>query len=167
MTSYRIIETKLGFIGVAGRNGKLLRSTLPKSTREMAFDAVREGLDASAVEDEAGFDGLAGKLRTYAEGAKVDFSDVPVDVQAYGLFHRAALSACRRIPHGQVASYRDVARAAGSEKACRAVGTAMAGNRTPIVIPCHRVIASGGRIGGFSTDLEWKRDLLRLEGVDI
>lgn len=167
MMTYCIIDTKIGFIALAGRNGKLLRSTLPKSTREEALGAIREGLDASAVEDEAGFGDLAGRLRAYAEGTSVDFSDVPVDFQAYGPFHRAALHACQLIPRGQVASYRDLARAAGSERACRAVGTAMASNRTPIIIPCHRVIATGGKIGGFSADLEWKRDLLRLEGVDI
>lgn len=167
MITYRIIETRLGFIALANRNGKLIRSTLPKPTREEALDTIKEGLDASAVEGEVGFGDLPDRLEAYARGEKVDFSDVCVDLQAYGPFHRTALLACQRIPHGRLASYRDLARAAGSERACRAVGTAMATNRMPIIIPCHRVIASGGRIGGFSSGLEWKRELLKLEGVDI
>ncbi|MCE5197673.1 MAG: MGMT family protein [Armatimonadota bacterium] len=167
MQNYCVVETRIGFVALVGSGGKLVRSTLPKASREEAITALGAGLTESAVEDECAFGSLPGMLRDYGEGKQVDFSNVPVDLSAFGKFHAAALSACQKIPYGQLITYADLARAAGVERACRAAGSAMAANRTPIIIPCHRVVASGGRIGGFSSGLEWKRSLLKLEGVDI
>ncbi len=82
-------------------------------------------------------------------------------------FQRRAWRALRKVPFGCVVSYGDLARMAGRPGAARAVGGAMGANPLPIVVPCHRVIASGGRIGGFGCGLEWKRFLLGLEGVKI
>ncbi|MHB9038266.1 MAG: methylated-DNA--[protein]-cysteine S-methyltransferase [Armatimonadota bacterium] len=164
MKSYCVVETKLGFIALAGVDGQLTRCTLPQLTRELALGA---GFDASYVEDCDTFGDLPCMLRDYAEGKRVDFSDVPVDLSTYGDFHAAALRACQKIPHGTLVTYGALARMSGSERAARAVGSAMSGNNMPIIIPCHRVVASGGRVGGFSAGLEWKRTLLRLEGVDI
>ncbi len=69
------------------------------------------------------------------------------------------------IPFGNVASYGQVAKAIGMQGAARAVGQALGNNPVAIVIPCHRVIASDGSLGGFSSGLNWKRKLLRHEGV--
>ena len=90
-----------------------------------------------------------------------------MDVSGFGRFHAAAMLAAQRIPYGTLVTYGELARMAGNEKAARAAGSAMAGNPMPIIIPCHRVVAAGRRIGGFSAGLEWKRSLLELEGVDI
>lgn len=167
MAVFCVVETNIGFIGLVAEDGALTHSSLPKDTREDAFEAIREGLSGEVVEDEAGFGKLPELLRRYATGNRVDFSGVRVDLSGYGPFHKSVLMACQRIGHGEIVTYRDLARLAGSEKAARAAGTAMATNRIPLIIPCHRVLASGGRIGGFSSGLEWKRKLLRLEGVDI
>lgn len=83
---------------------------------------------------------------------------------AGGRFRARVLAAVRRIPPGRVATYGDVAAAAGSPRACRAVGNIMRECRVPGV-PCHRVIAAGGRLGGYGGSLQLKRDLLRAEGI--
>lgn len=76
------------------------------------------------------------------------------------------ISVVRRIPPGRVATYGDVAAAAGNARACRAVGNIMRDCRAPGV-PCHRVIAAGGKLGGYGGNLELKRALLRAEGVRV
>lgn len=81
-------------------------------------------------------------------------------------FRSRVLSVVRRIPAGRVATYGDVAELAGAPRAARAVGTVMRDCRDPRV-PCHRVIAAGGGLGGYGSFLHLKRDLLRAEGVDV
>lgn len=127
---------------------------------------VEAGLSEGSVEDRNAFGDLPGRLTWYFAGERVDFSDVEIDVSSQGPFHGAVQRAAQRIPYGQLVTYRDLAKMAGNERAARAAGTAMARNDVPIIVPCHRVVASGG-IGGFALGLEWKRTLLRLEGVDI
>lgn len=80
-------------------------------------------------------------------------------------FQRAVVEAVRRIPPGRVATYSVVASAAGFPGAARGVGRVMAANRTPILVPCHRVVRSDLTLGGFSGGVELKRELLRAEGV--
>jgi O-6-methylguanine DNA methyltransferase len=81
-------------------------------------------------------------------------------------FCRLVLSAVRRIPAGRVATYGDVAAVAGKPRASRAVGNIMRGCREPGV-PCHRVIAAGGLLGGYGGNLQIKRELLRAEGINV
>ncbi|HJR59177.1 MAG TPA: MGMT family protein [Vicinamibacterales bacterium] len=83
-----------------------------------------------------------------------------------GAFRAKVLSVVRRIPPGRVATYGDVAAAAGSPRASRAVGNIMRECRSQAV-PCHRVIAAGGRLGGFGGNLQLKRELLRAEGIFV
>jgi methylated-DNA-[protein]-cysteine S-methyltransferase len=80
-------------------------------------------------------------------------------------FGRRVLQATSRIPYGSVSSYKLVAGEAGSPRAYRAAGTALSGNPIPIVVPCHRVLHSGGGIGGYTGGLDRKRTLLAMEGV--
>ena len=103
-------------------------------------------------------DYFAGKPTKFA--VDIDFTDHPP-------FREAVLRACRRIPYGKTASYADLARAVGKPRAARAVGTAMAHNPVPLVIPCHRVVRSDGSLGGFSTPrgVKEKKRLLLLEGA--
>lgn len=86
--------------------------------------------------------------------------------QALGLFTRRVLSVVRRIPAGRVSTYGDVAAAAGRPRAARAVGNIMRGC-TARDVPCHRVIAAAGGLGGFGGRLEMKRALLRAEGIPV
>jgi len=101
-------------------------------------------------------DYLAGKLRRFA---------CPVDLAAVrSSFQRRVLQACRRIPYGRTVSYGELAAAVGSPGAARAVGQALGRNPVPLVVPCHRVVAADGSLGGFSAGVSLKRKLLLLEG---
>lgn len=99
---------------------------------------------------------------------KLDRFDLPL-APGGTAFQAAVWAAMCEIPLGQTATYQDLARAAGSPKGFRAVGMACGKNPIPIVIPCHRVLATGGKPGGYSGDggLETKEILLKLEGVDL
>jgi len=107
-----------------------------------------------------------GQLSEYASGRRRIFT-VPIDLDVRTTFTTAILAACARIPFGAVASYGDLATQVGSPGAARAVGQAMGSNPLPIVIPCHRVVASGGRLGGFSPGGALKTELLAHEGVAV
>jgi methylated-DNA-[protein]-cysteine S-methyltransferase len=108
---------------------------------------------------------LAERLKAYARGKHVDFDDFPLDFAGLTPFRRAVTEACRKIGYGKVISYRELARRAGHPDAARAVGQVMATNRWPIIVPCHRIIASGGSLGGYSAPngLMLKKRLLALE----
>lgn len=108
---------------------------------------------------------LGQDLKDLLMGKNVCFS-CPMDMSGYTTFTRKVLLAAFDIPHGHVVTYKGLAVLAGSPRGARAVGNAMAGNRTPLVIPCHRVICTGGRLGGFSGGLGWKKKLLALEKVE-
>jgi methylated-DNA-[protein]-cysteine S-methyltransferase len=87
------------------------------------------------------------------------------DLSVFTEFERAVMLTVAEIPRGRVATYGEVARAIGKEKAARAVGNALAKNPYPIVIPCHRVVKSDLSLGGYSGGVEKKRRLLEEEGV--
>lgn len=109
-------------------------------------------------------------LERYFAGEAVSFDlDVDAYAEAVGLtaFERATYAALAQIPRGSVVSYGDLATAAGSPRAYRAVGSAMARNRLPVILPCHRVIRSDGDLGQYGDDPVWKERLLTLEGVRL
>ncbi len=112
---------------------------------------------------------LADRLLRFLSGAWDDFLDVQVDDGGITPFQLGVRRQCRSIVPGQTVSYGELAEAVGSPGAARAVGSAMAKNRIPLIVPCHRVLPRGGGLGGFSapTGQKLKRRLLRIEGVDI
>ena len=107
---------------------------------------------------------LTRALQRYAAGHVVRFK-VPLDLSAGTPFQRSVWRTLTRIPRGQTRSYAWVAKQIGNPRATRAVGAACGANPVPIIVPCHRVIASDGSIGGFSSGLRLKRRLLKLEGI--
>jgi methylated-DNA-[protein]-cysteine S-methyltransferase len=108
----------------------------------------------------------AGVLRAYLAGEGVDPTVLPVDPEGTQ-FQRRVWSALRLIPRGDVRSYASVANDIGSPRGMRAVGAANGRNPIAIVVPCHRVVEAGFRIGGYSGGLHLKRFLLELEGVKV
>jgi len=105
-------------------------------------------------------------LDDYFAGEVVDLSDIPVDL--YGSdFQVQVWEALRRVPHGKVRSYAGIASDIGNARAMRAVGMANSKNPIAIVVPCHRVVEQGNKLGGYSGGLDAKRFLLRLEGARI
>jgi len=107
---------------------------------------------------------LAGDMKRYLAGEKVSFDRYELDYSGYTEFQRHVLQTARKIPHGEIRSYGEVAKAAGKPRACRAVGSTMANNRICIIVPCHRVVGANG-IGGFTGSLDTKIALLELEGI--
>jgi len=105
---------------------------------------------------------LSRELKLFFAGERVDFA-VPVDWAGYTPFQAAVLRYTAAIPYGVVAGYGQVAAAIGSPRAARAVGGALHINRTPVVVPCHRVVGADGRLVGFGGGLERKKALLNLE----
>lgn len=109
---------------------------------------------------------VARELREYFSGRRRAFTS-PVDLAGEPPFRRRVLEALCRVPFGATTTYGELARATGSPKAARAVGQAVGANPVPVVVPCHRVLAADGRIGGFGLGLDAKRKLLEIEGVGI
>lgn len=107
---------------------------------------------------------LAGDFERYFRGERVEWERYPVDLESYPPFQRRVLEAVRAIPFGAVCTYREAAARAGSLRAWRAAGQALKANRTPVLVPCHRVISAAGAPGGWSGAPGWKEYLLKLEG---
>jgi methylated-DNA-[protein]-cysteine S-methyltransferase len=163
MRRYRTIETPGGPFAIVQDDDGALQSTWVGQDPSKRL--------GNAVEDMTLLADIITRLESYFAGALVAFDDVPVP--AGPAFHRACWSACRAIPRGQTRTYGQLADLAGSPRAARAAGQAMRSNPLPVIVPCHRVVASHGRIGGFggSQDLDGpllslKRILLEIEGAE-
>lgn len=163
---YRLVDVPGGHFAFVTRNNTLVATFLPASEpTQRRIIAVRF---PDAVEDLRLFPAFEAAVRFYFSGMAVQF-DIPLALDDVPPFHHRVYEQCRRIPFGRTASYQDLARAAGNERAVRAVGSAMARNRLPLVVPCHRVLRADGSIGGFSSPegIEQKKRMLRLEGIDL
>ena len=128
---------------------------------EKQYDApVYFGLDETKV--------ALDEIKNYLDGQRTNF-DLPTDISILTEFQQQVLQATQQIPRGRIATYMDIARKIGNPKAVRAVGQALGRNPIPIVIPCHRVIASNGSLGGYSGGggLKTKAKLLQLEGANL
>ncbi len=158
---YAVFTTSMGWVGVSGSDKGLLCIALPQRSAQQARHLLGEGLNC-AVRSGDCFGDLIGRLQTYFDGGKTTFPD-ELDLSRATLFQRRVWEATRLIPYGETRSYAWVAQQVGKSRAARAVGQALAKNPLPVIIPCHRVIASGGKLGGFSDGVEMKRRLLHLE----
>ena len=119
-------------------------------------------LDAPQVDDDALLVRTAAQLQAYFDGASESF-DLPLDLQG-SAFQRAVWAALLAIESGATRSYADIARAIGAPRAVRAVGSAVGRNPVSVIVPCHRVVGSGGALTGYAGGLDRKRALLALEG---
>ena len=132
-------------------------------------DAVVDDLAARVspriLERGADLDTVARELDEYFSGTRTTF-DIRVDWSLVPAFGRRVLRATARVPFGSVATYGEIAARAGSPQGARATGNALGGNPVPIVVPCHRVVRSGGQLGGYTGGPERKRRLLAVEGRD-
>jgi methylated-DNA-[protein]-cysteine S-methyltransferase len=165
---YCLFETAIGACGVAWSERGVTRLQLPERSRSATESRLR-GREANA---RAGVPPAAVRaairlLERYFAGEAVDLSGVALDLGAVSPFHRKIYDAARALAWGKTATYGELARRAGARDAARAVGQAMGKNPVPIIIPCHRVLAAGGKIGGFSAHggASTKQHLLTLEGV--
>jgi len=161
---YAIIDTAWGAFGYVGTGRRLLATFLPA-----AKDRIRQDIRdrwPEAVENPMLLPAFHRQVVAYFEGRRTRFS-VEVDLSELPVFRQAVLEACRVIPYGTTVSYSELATQAGRRGAARAVGSAMANNPLPLVIPCHRVVRSDGSYGGFSSPegVKQKEQMLLLENA--
>ncbi|EID53508.1 methylated-DNA--[protein]-cysteine S-methyltransferase [Saccharomonospora xinjiangensis] len=169
ISGFAVFGTPLGHGGIAWRAGTVVRSLLP----EADADAVRSRLAAAVPDGREGtkntvpdslrhvIDGVVSLLR----GDAVDLSEVPLDLASVPAFQRSVYEFVRTIPVGHTVTYGDVATHIGEPGAARAVGRALGANPFAPIVPCHRVLAAGGAIGGFSGPggVSTKQRLLAIE----
>lgn len=158
---YDLLSTSMGWVGVVASPRGIRRTTLPTPTPVEALASL--GVDAAGATHRPGvFAHLHRRLEAYFRGEAVEFND-PVDLEKTGPFFSKAWAACKSIPRGETRSYQWLAAQAGQPDASRAAGQAMARNPIPLLVPCHRVVASDGSLCGFGGGLELKARLLQLE----
>jgi len=163
--SYAIEPSPLGDLLVAVTPRGLVR--LAYGANESAEDVLAElaqRVSPRVLEAPAALDEVRRELDQYFEGKRHGF-DIPIDWRMHDGFARRVLRATYRIPFGEVLTYQQVAAKAGSPRGYRAAGNALGSNRMPIIVPCHRVVAAGGKLGGYTGGIERKEFLLDLEGV--
>jgi len=162
--TYTVFQTDAGWVAVMASERGLVRATLPRAAAEDALKALGERAQEATRTDDR-FADLAARFQSYFRGWKPSFPD-KLDLSEGTPFQRAVWEGARRIPYGETRSYGELAEEIGRPGAGRAVGQAMSRNPVAIVIPCHRVIASGGKLGGFGNRLDLKWYLLSLETDD-
>lgn len=171
-------NTRLGWFGVVHNGSVLVGLKFGFATRRQLVDRFTDSLDRAGRTDwvspkiDAPYDGFSNqehfwqqRFVEYADGKRVCFDDVEIDDVGRTVFQARVLKVCRAIPYGSTMAYGKLASQSGFPNAARAVGSAMKSNRFPIIIPCHRVVASNG-IGRFSASdgTSTKRKLLAMEG---
>ena len=154
--------------------GPLLLASTKRGLVELGYEADKEldfmlerlatKISPRVLEAPARLDPVRRELEEYFEGKRLDF-DIPLDWSLTKGFTRRVLRATAKVPYGEVSTYRQVAAKAGNERAVRAAGNALGANPIPIVVPCHRILRTGGSLGGYGGGVPRKEFLLRLEGV--
>jgi len=160
---YAVFETAAGWVAILGSAAGLRRATLPKPSKHAARIVLGDGLEG-AQETPPRFSDLMERYRAFFNGRRVDFTDA-LDLASATPFQRAVWRAAGDIPYGQTRSYSWVAGRAGNPLAVRAAGQALSVNPLPIIVPCHRVLAKDGGLGGYSGGLPVKQMLLALEAA--
>ena len=158
---FTLFKTKLGWMGILASKAGLQAVTLPQSIQQQAFDALGKQVNQAILSPDF-FLQVTEEFQHYYSGEKTAFND-KLDFSKATLFQRLVWEATRLIPYGETRSYGWVASQIGKPHAARAVGQALNKNPFLIIIPCHRVIAGDGTLGGFGGGLEMKQALLKME----
>ncbi len=166
-----VFETAAGFCAVAWSDAGVTRFVLPTASAAAAEKSLRRRApDAEPGAPTPEIAEAIAEARRYFAGEPADFSTVPLDLRDADPFFAQIYAALQRVGWGRTTTYGALAAAVGaSREAAREVGEAMAKNPMPLLIPCHRVLAAGGKLGGFSAPggAATKARMLRLEGVDL
>jgi methylated-DNA-[protein]-cysteine S-methyltransferase len=168
---YLVFETASGFCGIAWNDVGITRFQLPTSSADGTERNLRRQLrDAEPGTPPRKVAEAVTAATRYFAGEKIDFSDVQLDLEGQDEFFKQIYAATRRIGWGHTTTYGTLAKELGAgPEAARDVGQAMAKNPVPLIIPCHRVLAAGGKVGGFSAPggSAAKVRMLELEGVRV
>jgi O-6-methylguanine DNA methyltransferase len=161
--SYAPVKTDLGVIHLVATDHGLARVFFP-GAGEAEIDYWCRSHDLIPLYDDETIEPYAEQMHDYFAGRRRNF-DVPLDLRTLTPFMRSVLQSLRHIPYGDVRNYREIASEVGNPNAQRAVGNAVKRNPVPIVVPCHRVIRTDGKIGGYAGGQEIKERLLQMEGA--
>jgi methylated-DNA-[protein]-cysteine S-methyltransferase len=170
-----LAEPDVAYAVVDSPVGQLVAAVTPQGLVRLAYEDFNGGLDVvldglatrlspRILEAPARLDGVRRELDEYFAGRREAF-DFPIDWTLYSDFGKRVLQATAAIPFGHTATYGQVAAQAGNAKASRAAGRALGANPIPIVVPCHRVIGTSGKLTGYTGGMHRKEALLRLEGI--
>ena len=162
--AYGLADSPLGPLTLFVTRRGLVRLCYPGEPIETQLDELASSVSPRVMAAPERTDAVRRQLDEYFAGERHAF-EVPIDWRLLHGFRGQVLRATARIPFGHVSTYREIATEAGSPNAYRAAGNALGSNPVPIVVPCHRVLHSGGGLGGYTGGLERKRFLLGLEGV--
>jgi methylated-DNA-[protein]-cysteine S-methyltransferase len=161
---YAPLETSLGWVGVLASDRGIRKLVLPTQSPQEAVEGLQpEARDAELSPDR--FQELQSRLEALFSGESAALDGESLDLDEASPFFRRAWQACRTIPRGETRSYAWLAAEAGSPRAMRAAGQAMARNPVALIIPCHRVIGSDGGLHGYGGGLGLKQRLLDAERV--
>jgi len=161
---YTWVDGPFGRVFIAKTDRGVCRVSFRKTEDELARGLECRGL--LPEESDGQCERERRQLGEYFDGTRTEF-DAPVDLRWGTPFQRDVLEAARAIPFGHSARYQDVADRIGRPRAQRAVGNALGSNPVAILIPCHRVVGSGGRLGGYTGGLDIKRTLMEIEGIEM
>lgn len=164
--AYAHTDSPIGRLLLAVSDRGLVRLQWIENDEDETLQELADKVSPRILHAPARLDEVRRELDEYFAGTRTRF-ELPLDLRMARGFTRKVLDATSRIPFGSVSTYRDVARRAGSPRGMRATGNALGWNRIPVVIPCHRVVRTGGGLGGYGGGLDRKRTLLAIEGVDF
>jgi methylated-DNA-[protein]-cysteine S-methyltransferase len=168
---YHVFETAMGFCGIAWSDAGVARFQLPTKTAVSAEKLIcRRAPSAEPSPPPARIAAVIEAAKRYFDGEEMDFAQVQVDLVGEDAFFAQIYDALRRVGWGSTTTYGALAKELGvGRERARDVGEAMARNPAPLIIPCHRVLAAGGKIGGFSAPggSKTKARMLELEGVRV
>ena len=159
--AYATMDSPIGPLLLAATRQGLIRIGFDNETK--VLDDLADRVSPRILEHPTRLTDARKELEEYFAGRRDRF-ELPLDWALIGGFRRRILEVTARIPFGSVSTYQDVAGRAGRPKGARAAGQALGGNPLPVIIPCHRVLRSGGGLGGYAGGIDRKEFLLRLEG---
>jgi methylated-DNA-[protein]-cysteine S-methyltransferase len=162
--AYATVDSPIGSLLLASTKRGLVRLSFPGEEQDRVLEQLAARISPRVLESPARLDRARRELDRYFEGKLTDF-DLPLDWQLTAGFRRKVLRATARVPYGSTLTYGEIAARAGSRRAFRAAGSALGSNPIPIVVPCHRILRTGGDLGGYGGGLDVKQRLLRLEGA--
>jgi methylated-DNA-[protein]-cysteine S-methyltransferase len=167
---YMIVPSRLGEVGIVWiqneRNPSVVRVVQPQKDHSLA-EVIHGYFPGATERSDRALQQLSDHIKVYMQGLVVEFSMDCLDMEQCYDFQRKVLRTLYQVPRGKVISYGQLAERTSAPRAARAVGTALARNPFPIILPCHRVVKSTGHLGHFGGGVELKKAYLEIEGIRI
>lgn len=162
---YTVFSVTGGYVAVVSDGKALVRFYLPVENNDDSVNTVLKDYPGAFETESRLLTDTRNLVKSYFKGLETGFNRLPVSLGYISDFSRKVLKAAASIPYGNTRTYKWVASEAGEKDGARAAGNVLNKNPLPVIIPCHRVIQSGGEVGGYSAGLQWKMKLLQIEKI--